>query len=495
MNVRFYAGYKSDYLALPEHNQLALYFCYDTQELYWGDLCISDGIRVIPTHADLPELSKAADGVVYYIAETHNGYTLSPDRTEWLQTIYSPAPDAYEVPESEIYKTVTTVGAVRKIEDSLLARIAEIDAKIDSSAGKVDLSSYYTKAEVAELIASAIDALALPDFSKFITEIPAEYITAAELEAKGYLTKHQSLEDYAKKTELFNKDYNELKNKPVIPSIAGLAAETYVDAAVAGKADKNHEHPEYLTEHQSLADYATKKYVNDAVANIDIPTVDTSNLATTEALNAALLTKANDVLFTSTKVVTKPMGTFQIGDDLRDLTLAQIFVKLLGLSDSALTPDDGNSIVSSIINNQTTMHQINDNDVIVEMPFELISYTAQEATTNDGNSCFYVVHNDEGARIEAGYQHFTSKKEPYYIVALPESLDVSESGNVTLQTWDVENKIWVDAHYVLTSDYDEIVATYNADGITPPVCPTGYKLWADLSSGDPGTSYRYIIKE
>lgn len=38
---------------------------------------------------------------------------------------------------------------------------------------------------------------------------------------------------FALKSELFSKDYNDLTNKPVIPSIDGLATETYVDNAVA----------------------------------------------------------------------------------------------------------------------------------------------------------------------------------------------------------------------------------------------------------------------
>ena len=126
-NVRFFKGTKAQYLALSTpRNQDALYFCLDTQELYLGDILLSDGIRVIPTHADLPEVSAAADGIVYFVHDSGNGYMISPDRTEWLQTIYAPAMDAYEVPESEIYKTVTTVGAVRDIEAKIYQRIEEV---------------------------------------------------------------------------------------------------------------------------------------------------------------------------------------------------------------------------------------------------------------------------------------------------------------------------------------------------------------------------------
>ena len=125
-NVRFYSGTRAQYDALVSHNPLALYFCDDTGELFKGDICLSDGIRIVPTRADLPECSCAADGIVYFIAETKSGFMVSPDRTEWLQTIYAPVTDAYTIPEEEMYTTVTTVGAVRDIEKKIYDRIAEV---------------------------------------------------------------------------------------------------------------------------------------------------------------------------------------------------------------------------------------------------------------------------------------------------------------------------------------------------------------------------------
>lgn len=125
-NVKFYSGTRAQYDSLVSYNPLALYFCDDTGELFKGNVCLSDGIRVVPTHDDLPELSCAADGIVYFIRDSRNGYMVSPDRTEWLQTIYAPVHDAYIVPDDEIYNTVTTVGAVRDIEARIYARIEEV---------------------------------------------------------------------------------------------------------------------------------------------------------------------------------------------------------------------------------------------------------------------------------------------------------------------------------------------------------------------------------
>lgn len=78
------------------------------------------------------------------------------------------------------------------------------------------------------------DIGALPDD----TEIPVvpTNIGAFENDA-GYLTQHQSLTDYPKKTELANVatsgDYTDLINTPTIPSTEGLATETYVQNKIA----------------------------------------------------------------------------------------------------------------------------------------------------------------------------------------------------------------------------------------------------------------------
>lgn len=76
--------------------------------------------------------------------------------------------------------------------------------------GEVDV--YATKEYVDESIANAqieggevdLSDYALkseiPDVSNFITSVPSEYVTETELNNKGYLTEHQSLSDYATKT-------------------------------------------------------------------------------------------------------------------------------------------------------------------------------------------------------------------------------------------------------------------------------------------------------
>lgn len=202
----------------------------------------------------------------------------------------------------------------------------EVNELIDGvNAGDVDLTNYYTKQEVDNKIPSlngyateqwvedknyltehqSLEDYAkksdIPDVSKFITGVPAEYITEEELNGKGYLTaipdtyvtdgelstaisdkvsqnalneaiegvenKIPSLDGYAteqwvedKKYLTEHQDLTEYAKKSELPSVEGLASEQWVNQQG------------FLKEHQSLEDYAKKS---------DIPTIPTSNTAFT----------------------------------------------------------------------------------------------------------------------------------------------------------------------------------------------------------------------
>ena len=70
-------------------------------------------------------------------------------------------------------------------------------------------------------------------------------------------------------------DYNDLSNKPTIPSTTGLASETYVNEKVAAivipevptKVSELENDKGYLTEHQSLADYSTTAQVQTMISS------------------------------------------------------------------------------------------------------------------------------------------------------------------------------------------------------------------------------------
>ena len=113
------------------------------------------------------------------------------------------------------------------------SKVAEIDVPTKTS-DLINDSGFLTE---HQSLADYAKKSEIPDVSGFLTSIPDEYVTETELDAKGYLTEHQSLSEYAKKSELFSKDYNDLTNKPTIPSVEGLASTQYVDEKVATKQD------------------------------------------------------------------------------------------------------------------------------------------------------------------------------------------------------------------------------------------------------------------
>ena len=65
-----------------------------------------------------------------------------------------------------------------------------------------DLENYTTKDYVSNALTPYAKKDEIPDTSGFITSIPAEYVTETELNAKGYLTQHQSLADYSTTTQV-----------------------------------------------------------------------------------------------------------------------------------------------------------------------------------------------------------------------------------------------------------------------------------------------------
>ena len=81
----------------------------------------------------------------------------------------------------------------RGLESLCRSREAASEEDTEEAEERVDfkLGSYALKTEI-------------PDVSGFITSIPDEYVTETELDAKGYLTEHQSLADYSTTTQVQN---------------------------------------------------------------------------------------------------------------------------------------------------------------------------------------------------------------------------------------------------------------------------------------------------
>ena len=158
----------------------------------------------------------------------------------------------------------------------------EVTALLNSV--KVDLTGYATETWVKE----AINAIKFPEEyddtelrtlinNKANSDHTHDEYALKDHKHNEYLTEHQSLEEYAKKSELFSKSYNDLTDKPVIPSIEGLATENYVKNAIA-EAELNDKEVD-------LTGYATKDDVAEAISKIEFPTTDLSNYYNKEEID------------------------------------------------------------------------------------------------------------------------------------------------------------------------------------------------------------------
>lgn len=264
--------------------------------------------------------------------------------------------------------------------EELIGVLNYTDLKVNSSGGGGDLSNYYTKGETDSQIKKSVDKIKVPtkvselsndagyltqhqDISNLATKsevsaveskIPAAYelptasattlggvkvgsglsITNGVLSAIGggvadsvEWDKVQNKPNFAKVAT--SGSYNDLINKPSIPSVAGLASEAYVNEKVAAikvpSLDGYAKTADLSTvaktgSYNDLADkptipsttgLASTKYVDDKVAGIVIPTVPTNVSAFTN--DAGYLTEHQSLANYSTTAQVQTMISSAIG--------------------------------------------------------------------------------------------------------------------------------------------------------------------------------------
>lgn len=216
-----------------------------------------------------------------------------------VSAVENKIPAAYELPTA----STTTLGGV-KVGSGLSITNGVLSASGGGVADSVEWDKVQNKPNFANVATSgdyndlsnkpiipSVEGLASEAYVNekvaaiVIPEVPTK---VSELENdKGYLTEHQSLEGYAKTADLAQVaktgSYNDLIDKPTIPSTAGLASTKYVDDKVAGivipavptKVSAFENDKGYLTSHQDLTEYAKK---TDIPAPYTLPTASTSTL-------------------------------------------------------------------------------------------------------------------------------------------------------------------------------------------------------------------------
>lgn len=85
--------------------------------------------------------------------------------------------------------------------------LSEAQKYTDNAIANIDIpegfsGSYNDLIDKPEIPTVPTKVSTLENDAGYLTAVPAEYITETELDAKGYLTEHQSLDEYAKATEV-----------------------------------------------------------------------------------------------------------------------------------------------------------------------------------------------------------------------------------------------------------------------------------------------------
>lgn len=224
----------------------------------------------------------------------------------------------------------------------------DIAALKENSGAAPDLTDYYTKEEV--------DAKGYltehQDISNLATKAEIPTAVSQLTNDKGYLTQHQDISGKADKSALAavatSGSYNDLSDKPIIPSTAGLASEEWVEAKG------------YLTEHQSLNAYAKKTDLPTKVSDL---TNDAGFITTHQSLEG----------YAKTTEVNNAISAHNTGadahSDIRDL-IDGLTTRLNTLADSDdTTLDQLSEIVAYIKANReliegVTTDKVNVSDII-----------------------------------------------------------------------------------------------------------------------------------
>ena len=219
------------------------------------------------------------------------------------------------------------------------------DGTTGGSGGTVDLSNYYTKAQVDAKI---------PDTSTFATK--------TWVEGKGYLTSHQSLDNYATKDYVTGKIAEaQLSGGGGEIDLSGYALKSEIPT-VPTKVSAFTNDAGYLTEHQSLKTINGESIVGSGDITISGGSTDLSNYYTkTEIDNKGYLT-SHQSLAEYAKKSEIPTKTSQLTNNSGYLTEHQSLKTINGESivgTGNITISGGSSITPvTVVDNESTDEQI-----------------------------------------------------------------------------------------------------------------------------------------
>ncbi len=282
---------------------LCLFYFKYTKRYITVEATISENTITIPFDSTLITNDEPVIGYVYFDKVEKSTDVYSFAFNVWVSAIDK----AKKAPlvERATSRIVDVENIVTKQElDELFAKIKEQGGTYDDSALRAEISHISAEIETLKTKTdkdTVYDDSALKHRLETLESKPeintSELVTKQELENKGYLTQHQPLTEYAKKTEL-PQPYNdtELKSR-----VARLESKPEMDTS-ALVTEQDLESKGYLTQHQSLTEYAKKSELPQPYNDADLkqrvsrleskPDIDASTLVTKQELeNKGYLTQ------------------------------------------------------------------------------------------------------------------------------------------------------------------------------------------------------------
>ena len=187
--------------------------------------------------------------------------------------------------------------------------------------GEISLAGYASKEYVDEAVSGVVVEETDPTVPQWAKQSTKPSYTASEVGALpadtplfsgsyNDLTNKPTLfsgsyNDLTNKPSLFSGNYNDLTNKPTIPTVPVNISAFTNDAG-------------YLTSHQSLTGYATESYVDNAIANIELP--DGGILVETDPTVPSWAKQASKPTYTAQEVGALPANTALFSGDYNDLS-------------------------------------------------------------------------------------------------------------------------------------------------------------------------------
>ena len=314
--------------------------------------------------------------------------------------------------------------------NALLSAQIYTDSKIDALVGEGASITLDTIGEISAAIEDNQDAIDLLN-SAIVNKANAIDLNAHASDTEIHISEAERNAWNAKSN--FSGNYNDLTNKPTIPSINGLATETYVDAKIDAidipsalsdlTADSTHR---VVTDAEKASWNAKSNFsgsYNDLTNKPSIPSV--AGLATETYVDEAVSNKANS---SHTHTIANVSGLQNALDAKSDSTHNHNnSYDTLGAANSALTA--AKSYVDELIEDEVT----NRNSAIATAKSSAISTAASDATTKANNALASAkTYTDEA--IDALSETVSTKASA--------STLTSHTGNTTVHITSAERTNW-----------------------------------------------------